>query len=598
MTATPDPDTAIALRRAYAFPPRRRSVLEDPADEKSAHGSQRYSSLMGFYGDRDPSWYASVTREFEGCRRVLDLGAGPGLALGALADHGVSEPIGVDRWRGFARDAEAAGRVVVLHDLTLPMPFFRSGAFDGIFSHYTLDYISPIGVQQVLLEARRLLAPGGQMVLYLAGVGLTLGDLDRTSPFGEPAFTGMLAAAGFEGFGIETTADGRNTVVRVERAGPAEAAGRDSAGIEGPPGGEAQLSAGIRLDAPPSAELPITLELSGGGGSVEYRPRAASGIAPSARLGDAAYELAICARLIPVSDSESELQLWSWLGAEIAAADTLRLSARPEAMRLRLDPGAGSIEHQRLWRPRPAMLEEPGDPYAPLERALPPQGSEGGWEPRARRVVVERQGDDPGRLAAVTDSKDQFLIRRPDPAKPDMAALERDWLAGKLHGIVLGLDAARRPESLSLSLWASFRGALLYLEPDSWGSVDDLAGPPASALRSPLLLVDPALSGRGSGGEGSLVEAEAALERLEAAHLVLAAETAAQASPLLERHPTRILISGLEATGGGPPARDPIGAEAGETLRYLTERTTLMRFRSSSVRAPAELGRRSRFTPG
>jgi SAM-dependent methyltransferase len=598
MTATPDPDTAVALRRAYAFPPRRRSVLEDPADEKSAHGSQRYSSLMGFYRERDSSWYASVTREFEGCRRVLDLGAGPGLALAALSEHGVSEPIGVDRWQGFARDAEAAGRVLVLHDLTLPMPFFRSGAFDGIFSHYALDYISPIGVQQVLLEARRLLAPGGRMALYLAGVGLTLGDQDRTSPFGEPAFTGMLAAAGFEGLGIERTADGRNTVVRVERAGPAEAPGGTS-GIEGPLGAEAQLSAGIRLDAPPSAELPLTLELSGGGGSVEYRPRAPAGMALSGRLGDAACELAICARLIPVSSSESELQVWSWRGAEIAAADTLRLSARPGAMRLRLDAGAGGVEHQRLWRPRAPMLEEPGDPYAPIERALPPQGSEGGWESRGRRVVVERKGDDPGRLATVTESLDQFLVRRPDPAtRPDIAELDRDWLAGKLHGIVLGLDAARRPESLSVLLWASFRGALLYLEPDSWGSVDALAGPPASALRSPLLLVDPALSGRGSSGAGSVAEAEAALDRLEAAHLVLAAETAAQGSGLLERHPTRILIAGLEASGGGQPAGERTGAEAGETLRYLTERTSLMRLRSSSERAPAELGRRSQSTPG
>ena len=469
MTAAPEPDTAIALRRAYAFPPRRRSVLEDPADEKSAHGSQRYSSLMGFYRERDSGWYASVTREFEGCRRVLDLGAGPGLALAALSEHGVSEPIGVDRWRGFERDAEAAGRVLVLHDLTLPMPFFRSGAFDGIFSHYALDYISPIGVQQVLLEARRLLAPGGRMALYLAGVGLTLGDQDRTSPFDEPAFTGMLTAAGFEGFGIERTADGRNTVVRAEGAAPAEAPGGHSDGIESPLGDEAQLSAGIRLDSPPSAELPLTLELSGGGASVEYRPRAPSGMALSGRLGDAACELAICARLIPVSPSESELQVWSWRGAEIAAADTLRLSARPEAMRLRLDPGAGSIEHQRLWRPRPLLLEEPGDPYAPVERALPPQDSEGGWEPRGRRVVVEREGDDPGRLAAVTESLDQFLVRRPDPANPDIAALDRDWLAGKLHGIVLGLDAASarsrcrcfsgRAFGAPCSIWSPTRGA-------------------------------------------------------------------------------------------------------------------------------------------
>ena len=164
MTNSVDPDTAIVLRQVHAFPPSRVSVFEDPADEKSSHASQRYSSLLKFYGDRGPGWYESVTSEFAGLARVLDLGTGPGLSLDALRAHGVREPIGVDRWQGFRRDGEAAGRSIVLHDLTLPMPFFGSESVDGIFSHYALDYIPPIGVEQVLREARRLLAPGGRRV--------------------------------------------------------------------------------------------------------------------------------------------------------------------------------------------------------------------------------------------------------------------------------------------------------------------------------------------------------------------------------------------------------------------------------------------------
>jgi SAM-dependent methyltransferase len=586
-----NPDTAIALRPIHAFPPVRLSVFEDPADEKSSHGSQRYSRLMSFFEGREPSWYERITREFAGHDRVLDLGAGPGLTLRAFAEHGVREPIGIDRWHGFVQDVDAAGGRLILHDLTLPMPFFRSGSFDGIFSHFVLDYISPIGVVQTLREARRLLAPGGLIALHMNAAGLVLGDRVRTTPYDGPAVAELLTSLGFHDVEVDQPDTRRIIIVRARGGEPDRSGAEDTADestvLESEVNGEIQVSAGFAPKQQDDEAPGIAVEVVDGERSIDYRPDLPS---PPSQMGDdATADVSICLRVVAVRPDRFELQAWTWQGSQIAAIDRLGLQKRPQLLRVRVD---GVVEHQDLWRPEPPMFEEPADAYVRAEDAAPKLEPGEEWRARGRQVIVEREGDDRDLLRAVAESKDHFIVHRPDPAR-DIDALEEDWRAGRIHGIVLELEAALRPESEPLLQWANSHGALVYLEPDSWTAVASAAGK-LQGFDSPLLIVDPLLSGRAEGQAEveALKEAiTSALDSVPGLHLVLAATTAAAAGSLPERYANRILMgdpgsSSWQEIGGGR-----LADEATENLRYLTELTTLMWLRAVSGRTVSELGR-------
>ena len=582
-----DPDTAIALRQVHAFPPTRLSAFEDPADEKSSHASQRYSGLIKFFAGREPSWYESITREFAGMRRVLDLGTGPGLALDALRAHGVREPIGIDRWYGFLHDAEASGRRVILHDLTLPMPFFGSASFEGVFSHFVLDYMSPIGVEQVLREARRVLVPGGLLVVHLTAPGLALGDPVRTTPYDEAALARLLETAGFEDFEAQRPGENREVAI-VHARGPIpqgmESSEEEPTLLELEPRGEIQVMAGIRPRDPLGDMPAVAVEIGDGKESVSYRPRLDS-VHPEDG-GKPVVDLSVCVRLVAAAPGEFELQAWTWRGVHIAAMDTVRLRIRPDRLRIQL---AGELLHRDVWHPEPPMLELPGDPYITIEYASPSHRPNEPWRTRGRQVIVERRGDDPGRLrTAVAENLDHFLVHRPDAAAPpDIPTLEREWIEERLHGLVLALEDAVRPEALPLLLWAGLRGALVYLEPDSWDALIPAVAELPDAL-GPLLIVDPSLSGRGD--PKAEVEApseiESSLAALPSLHLVLAGPTAEAAADLWERYPERVLVGKAAELRHGR-----LLEEATENLRYLTERTTLMWLRSTSGREERELGR-------
>jgi SAM-dependent methyltransferase len=589
-----NPDTAIALRPIHAFPPVRVSVFEDPADEKSSHGSQRYSGLISHFEGREPSWYESITREFADHERVLDLGAGPGLTLRAFSAHGVREPIGIDRWHGFLQDVDATGGRLILHDLTLPMPFLRSGSFDGIFSHFVLDYISPIGVVQTLREARRLLAPGGLIALHMNAAGLVLGDRVRTTPYDGPAVAELLASLGFRDVEVDQPETRRIIIVRARGGEPDRSGAEDRAEeptvLECETDGEIQVSAGFRPKQENEAPV-IAVEVVDDEGSIDYRPDLPS---PPPQVGDeATVDVSICLRVVAVAPNRFELQAWTWQASQIAAIDRIGLQSRPQLLRVRID---GAVEHHDVWRPEPPMFEEPADAYATLEDAGPMLGPEDEWRARGRRVIVEREGDDRDLLLAVADSKDQFVVHRPDPEAPDIDALEEDWRAGQIHGVVLELEAAVRPESEPLLQWADSRGALVYLEPDSWTAVAS-AAEKLQGLNSPLLFVDPLLSGRAQAqAEVEVPEpliATAALDEQPGLHLVLAESTARRAGSLWSQHANRVLMG---KTGGGWRAIGDgrLADEATENLRYLTELTTLAWFRAVSGRSGDELGRYGR----
>jgi SAM-dependent methyltransferase len=430
------------------------------------------------------------------------------------------------------------------------MPFLRSGSFDGIFSHFALEYISPIGVQQVLREAARLLAPGGRMILHLTAPGLALGDVARTSPYDESALTKLLIRAGFEDFEVEQPEEKQIAIVHAR--GPGRDPGGAEGGAEGPAAveheahGEIQVAAGFRSASAAGNEGPIV-------------------------------DASVCERVVAVGPDEFELQTWRWRGSRIAAAEATAFQVDPGVLRI---PVAGPIEHHDVWRPESPRLEPPGDAYTTIERVSPshPPGEE--WRARGRQVIVERTGDDRDLLRSAAQSKDHFLVHRPDPAAPEIEALERDWEQERLHGIVLSAEAALRPESQPLLRWAGSRGVLIYIEPDAWGGIEAVAREVATS-EAPILVVDPQLSGQAGAQAEVEVPTEAIAAALDAApglHVVLAGNPSAVTAELSERYPTRVLIGESTAAAGWPEAALK---ESTETLRYLTERATLMRLRSA-----------------
>ena len=74
--------------------------------------------------------HVAAVRPLIGSESVVELGCGPGLALRLLRDEGTRTVLGVDRWPGFVTAAAAHGIPVLLHDLTLPMPFIPTASVD------------------------------------------------------------------------------------------------------------------------------------------------------------------------------------------------------------------------------------------------------------------------------------------------------------------------------------------------------------------------------------------------------------------------------------------------------------------------------------
>jgi hypothetical protein len=340
--------------------------------------------------------------------------------------------------------------------------------------------------------------------------------------------------------------------------------------------------------------LTIDVEVSDGERSIDYRPRLPSTSAPDA--DGPTIDLSICVRLVLVAADRFELQATAWQGDRIAAIDRIGLDMRPERLRVLVD---GTVEHLDAWRPEPPMLEHPGDAYARIEDAAKPLAQEEEWRERGRRVIVERSGDDRERIRAAAESRDHFIVQRLDRSAPDVPTLEEEWRDEQLHGIVTDLESAIETEALPRLLWADFRGALIYLEPDSWAALES-ALRDLPVVRAPFLAVDPLLSGRAQAQAEVEVPEDilsAALDELPNLHLVLAEATARDAAFLSARHPNRLLIghSGerwREIHGGR------LADEATENLRYLTELVTLGWFRAVSARSGGELGRYGRLPAG
>ena len=159
------------------------------AEYDDAHLAEHYSWLSGGLSERMlESERAFVARgiEPEGTRRALDLGAGRGYQSIPLARLGF-DVVAVDPspklLAELARDANGLAITTkkddILRYLTSAEPGFELCVCVGD----ALTHLASFGdVYRVFREMRRILAPGGKVVLAFHEMGETLGGVDRFVP--------------------------------------------------------------------------------------------------------------------------------------------------------------------------------------------------------------------------------------------------------------------------------------------------------------------------------------------------------------------------------------------------------------------------------
>ncbi|WP_424211328.1 class I SAM-dependent methyltransferase [Streptomyces sp. BI20] len=132
-----------------------------------------YAELLDGHLERNPwdlavldVFAAETARAVRGGRaRVAEVGCGTGRITGRLADRPGLDVVGVDLSHGMLRRARAALPAVPLLQAGAAELPFASGSLDGVVSWYATVHTPPGQLPPLFAEFRRVLAPGGTLVV-------------------------------------------------------------------------------------------------------------------------------------------------------------------------------------------------------------------------------------------------------------------------------------------------------------------------------------------------------------------------------------------------------------------------------------------------
>ncbi|MBG84961.1 MAG: hypothetical protein CMJ40_10525 [Phycisphaerae bacterium] len=129
-----------------------------------------YEGIADYYAtvEDDPILRSSI-RKLLGkpsqTNRILELGCGPGIDANALKRAG-HEVVAIDLCEAFINRSRMRFPEVDFQLMDLRNPEFDAESFDGILSMASLVHVLPEELPDVIRRCRRLLRPGGRLVVW------------------------------------------------------------------------------------------------------------------------------------------------------------------------------------------------------------------------------------------------------------------------------------------------------------------------------------------------------------------------------------------------------------------------------------------------
>ncbi|OGS49790.1 MAG: hypothetical protein A3K65_04710 [Euryarchaeota archaeon RBG_16_68_12] len=156
------------------------------------------------YAGRDWRWYDPILARMRAKAIVLDVGSGLGLFVECCMHHGLAA-VGMELSEEGVSASRARGVPVVRADVAVQFPF-RDDSFGSALAHHVLEHVPLETERSVLREIRRVLRPGGFLMVVSPNLHHphARDDPDHRNLFTPHRLARELSAAGFRRVSLAT----------------------------------------------------------------------------------------------------------------------------------------------------------------------------------------------------------------------------------------------------------------------------------------------------------------------------------------------------------------------------------------------------------